>query len=228
MVGELGPYQTAVHHATVDHEAIAKIKPLTNAIDLVGGVVLTTVLGPLTAVQSVSEGVEQGDGWKIVGGVVELGTTFFGGGGGKAVVSAGAKAGSAAAKGWSVGSKAAALGGGGAALVAGAQGGLKIVAAVGQSQLHHIATNKHRYWTPPFIDLFKDTGVQLSSMANQVYVAGHYGPHPAVYHKIVYDVLQRAKETGGAEGLREPLAWLGGECRRSDSKLNTLITNSTP
>jgi RHS repeat-associated protein len=97
------------------------------------------------------------------------------------------------------------------------------------SEVHHIATAKHmRFWTPLFEELFDEAGVTLENAANKVRVWRHAGPHPDMYHAIVYDELVTA--TAGKEGAEMTLALirkleeLAARCVRPGDILNYLIT----
>jgi len=60
----------------------------------------------------------------------------------------------------------------------------------GESEIHHIATDKHDIWTPRFQELFGSVGLSLQSNLNKVRLINHGGRHPAAYHQWVYSQLE--------------------------------------
>lgn len=102
-------------------------------------------------------------------------------------------------------------------------------------QWHHIATDKNWIstlrggpWSPQFEQLFKQGGMNLNNAANRVFVVGHVGPHPELYHSTVMSRLQAAVHglsgKRAEEALRQALAEIAEEVARPGSYLNDLIT----
>ncbi|MBK9370983.1 MAG: AHH domain-containing protein [Deltaproteobacteria bacterium] len=102
-------------------------------------------------------------------------------------------------------------------------------------QIHHIMTNKNWIsdatggpWSPRFAAMARDAGMTLEDAANKVVVAGHRGPHPAEYHKLVYGHLDEATRglvgDAYAAAFRAELSVLRAEIITSGSRLNRLVT----
>lgn len=95
-------------------------------------------------------------------------------------------------------------------------------------QIHHVATVRSAEWTPLFEELFDEAGLSMEDAANKVRVAGHFGPHPELYHSYVYNYL--LDHTAGATGttltvkLLNALEFLADECATPGTILNNLIT----
>ena len=95
-------------------------------------------------------------------------------------------------------------------------------------QIHHVATDKHSYWSPIFEPLFEKAGISLQDAANLVPVAGHRGRHPEAYHRAVLGAILTA--TQGKEGneykeaLLKTLNQLRVQAATPGSPLNSLIT----
>jgi hypothetical protein len=70
--------------------------------------------------------------------------------------------------------------------------------------------------------------MKLSNPANLVRVPGHAGPHPELYHQIVFDrITQATKGLVGPEysaALREELSAIGQEAISKGSLMNDLLT----
>jgi hypothetical protein len=69
----------------------------------------------------------------------------------------------------------------------------------GSARRHHIATDKNSIsdatggpWTPKFEVLFRRANMTLDDPANIIYLLGHQGPHPELYHDEVYRRLETA------------------------------------
>jgi hypothetical protein len=101
--------------------------------------------------------------------------------------------------------------------------------------LHHIATNKNWIstlndgpWSPVFEKVFEKAGMTLNDAANKVNIPGHFGPHPAGYHRAIYDRLLSA--TDGLSGqeytdaLIKELSTIAKEARTEGTQLNKLLT----
>ncbi len=70
---------------------------------------------------------------------------------------------------------------------------------ISKTPVHHVCTNKNCVstasggpWTPRFQEIFDNAGLNINSEINKIAVPGHKGPHPAEYHKYVYDELRDA------------------------------------
>ena len=91
-------------------------------------------------------------------------------------------------------------------------------------QQHHIATDKHTYWTPKFREVFASHGIDsLNDPLNLVPVPGHMGPHPEVYHETVWDRLTGAALDGGTGGFFRELSILRMEVNDPQSELYYLV-----
>jgi hypothetical protein len=98
--------------------------------------------------------------------------------------------------------------------------------------IHHVATNKNKLagekWTLKFESLFSKAGININSKLNKVFVEGHYGPHPAEYHKAIFTRLLEATE--GLKGkdyikaFEKTLDVLGKEVSTKGTELNKLLT----
>ncbi|EBS7636327.1 hypothetical protein CDR68_21705 [Salmonella enterica] len=78
--------------------------------------------------------------------------------------------------------------------------------------IHHLATNKHKTWSPRFRALFDKYGLGrfkngnlrkdiLDDPLNKVAVPGHKGPHSEPgFHQTIYDRLKNAADAGEANG----------------------------
>lgn len=108
-----------------------------------------------------------------------------------------------------------------------------------RGNLHHICTDKNWIstttggpWSPRFQDLFEGAGIGFNHPDNLVELAGHFGPHPEAYHRIVFQRLQAATKglDQGTPGYREAvlstLRALGKEIRTPGTELNRLITGA--
>ncbi|MDC0710936.1 AHH domain-containing protein [Stigmatella sp. ncwal1] len=69
-------------------------------------------------------------------------------------------------------------------------------------ETHHIATicndkstARGGMWSPRFREIFAKAGMALDDPANKMPLAGHYGPHPERYHRIVLNELRDATAT---------------------------------
>jgi hypothetical protein len=103
---------------------------------------------------------------------------------------------------------------------------------------HHLATNKNDSstatggpWTPLFEELFEAAGMSLDAAENLVYLKGHKGPHPAEYHKAVYNALSKAIRGCTTvlqcrNKLVEKLKEIAGEVCTPGSILHRLATKS--
>ena len=102
----------------------------------------------------------------------------------------------------------------------------------GDSQGHHVATNKNykagEQWSKKFEDIFAKAGLTLKDPNNLVDVQGHVGPHPPRYHEIVHDRLEKATTglSGDAyrEALLKELNILAEEIKTPGTELNSLVT----
>lgn len=106
---------------------------------------------------------------------------------------------------------------------------------------HHIATNQNYVstarggpWSPFFEDIFKRAGMSLDDEANLVEVAGHQGPHPEEYHRLVYRRLSEATNRfapGSPEyrsALVTELGRLAKEIGTPGTRLNLLVRGLAP
>jgi hypothetical protein len=102
-------------------------------------------------------------------------------------------------------------------------------------QVHHICTDKNCVspnsggpWTPRFNKLFDRAGMSMQDELNKVWVTGHQGPHPAAYHKQVFDRLDQAtQDKSGDEytqAFREELGRIKTDIATPGSRLNNLVT----
>lgn len=103
---------------------------------------------------------------------------------------------------------------------------------------HHLATNKNEVssvrggpWTPRFEDLFMRAGMGLNARENQVYLAGHQGPHPEQYHLEVFRRLEEALGECQTPAQCKPrllsaLKELASELCTPGSRLHTLATRT--
>ncbi len=103
-------------------------------------------------------------------------------------------------------------------------------------ETHHIATvcnNKSTarggQWTPRFREIFAKAGMSMEDPANKLPLAGHYGPHPERYHRIIFDELYRATLTCRSvvdcrQKLKEALKELSKEIATPGTELNQLVT----
>jgi hypothetical protein len=98
-------------------------------------------------------------------------------------------------------------------------------------EVHHLCTAENEVskasggpWTPRFRRLFERVGSDLEDARNKVKVVGHFGPHPEEYHLQVFDRVNRALTTGGAEGFWRELARLSNEAATPGTEINQLIT----
>jgi hypothetical protein len=71
-------------------------------------------------------------------------------------------------------------------------GGVTVARNIAKVPVHHIATDKHKVWTPKFKEIFSKGGLDLKDEANLLPLDGHVGRHTNTYHQRVYDRLQRA------------------------------------
>jgi hypothetical protein len=98
--------------------------------------------------------------------------------------------------------------------------------------LHHIATDKSTEFTPAFEELFDRVGLDLQDEDNLVKVVGHRGPHPDIYHAIVYsrltDSIEGLSGDAATEAFERKLDELAAECQTPGTDLNFLITHNLP
>ncbi len=104
------------------------------------------------------------------------------------------------------------------------------------SHWHHLATNKNDVssanggpWTPAFQKIFDKAGMSLEAEENLVYLQGHQGPHPEVYHDEVFERLRIATarcktQTECRSKLVEELDRIAGEVCTPGSSLHRLLT----
>ena len=100
---------------------------------------------------------------------------------------------------------------------------------------HHIATNKNDKsdvfggpWTPRFRELFEKAGMSLDDPANIIYLIGHKGPHPEVYHQEIFDRLSQAVATCRSRAeckrmLIDALDEIAGDICKPGSRLGKLL-----
>ncbi|PTL84488.1 AHH domain-containing protein [Vitiosangium sp. GDMCC 1.1324] len=103
---------------------------------------------------------------------------------------------------------------------------------------HHLATNKNEVstvtggpWTPLFKRLFAKAGMSLDAAENLVYLKGHKGPHPEVYHREIFRKLSAAIEdcetvSQCRSKLAEALRKIAEEVCTPGSRLHRLATQS--
>lgn len=103
---------------------------------------------------------------------------------------------------------------------------------------HHLCTNKNDKseatggpWTPRFEELFGRAGVDMDDLVNIVYLRGHKGPHPAEYHREVFNRLEAALRTCGTRAecrdrLQQELDGIARDVCAPGSKLNKLATKA--
>lgn len=76
------------------------------------------------------------------------------------------------------------------------------------NDVHHICSNKHKFWSDKFRDLFDKAGLGkfkngnkrkdiLNDPQNKIKVDGHKGPHAEQMHQQTFDRLQNALDKGG-------------------------------
>ncbi|OCG60775.1 hypothetical protein A9G42_04765 [Gilliamella sp. Nev6-6] len=86
---------------------------------------------------------------------------------------------------------------------------------------HHLATNKHSYWSDLFRGLFKKNGLGkfkngnwrkdvFNDPLNKIDVLGHKGLYPEEMHQEIYKRLKQASDKS-PEAFKEALAELGKE-----------------
>jgi hypothetical protein len=102
--------------------------------------------------------------------------------------------------------------------------------------VHHIATVENEVstarggpWTPRFKKIFDKAGMRMKDVENTVPIAGHKGPHPERYHRIVFRELDQAMQgcRGVAEcraALTKALGMLAKEIATPGTELNQLVT----
>jgi hypothetical protein len=61
-----------------------------------------------------------------------------------------------------------------------------------ESEIHHIATNKSKVFTPVFKEIFDIAGMELNDAENLVRLPGHSGGHTLNYRQYVLRRLQAA------------------------------------
>jgi hypothetical protein len=70
--------------------------------------------------------------------------------------------------------------------------------------------------------------MSMQDELNKVWVTGHQGPHPAAYHKQVFDRLDQAtQDKSGDEytqAFREELGRIKTDIATPGSRLNNLVT----
>jgi len=105
-----------------------------------------------------------------------------------------------------------------------------------RTEKHHIATIANKKsalrggpWTQRFERLFARAGMRLQDPENIVPIQGHKGPHPQLYHRMVYRHLNRA--LGNCRSIAEcrtlllpTLDDLAREIATPGTELNRLIT----
>ncbi|MDY7229297.1 AHH domain-containing protein [Hyalangium rubrum] len=105
-----------------------------------------------------------------------------------------------------------------------------------RTEKHHIGTVANEKsalrggpWTPRFQEIFAKAGMRLKDPENVVPIQGHKGPHPELYHRIVYRRLDDA--TRGCRSISECRATLirelddlAKEISTPGSELNQLVT----
>jgi A nuclease family of the HNH/ENDO VII superfamily with conserved AHH len=102
---------------------------------------------------------------------------------------------------------------------------------------HHIATDKNSVsdvrggpWTPEFEKIFKQAGMSLDDPANIVEVAGHQGPHPEAYHRLVHERLRSAVGTLSGDAAKQALIAqlnvIRADILKPGSVLNKLVTGN--
>lgn len=100
------------------------------------------------------------------------------------------------------------------------------------SPIHHIATDKHGYWTEAFQKIFDRAGMSLQDPANKMPISDHRGPHPDEYHEQVRDRLDRATKGPNKEAnernLRRELEKLKRDLRDRKNPLNKMVTRRGP
>jgi hypothetical protein len=67
------------------------------------------------------------------------------------------------------------------------------------AEKHHILTDKHREFTPAFMQLLHGTDITLQDKSNLVDLPDHKGRHPNSYH--MYVQLRLLEATEGLTGL---------------------------
>ncbi len=103
---------------------------------------------------------------------------------------------------------------------------------------HHLCTNKNDKseasggpWTPRFEELFHRAGVDMDDLVNIVYLRGHKGPHPAEYHREVFNRLDDALRTCRTRAdcrdkLQKELDGIARDVCAPGSTLNKLATKA--
>ena len=66
---------------------------------------------------------------------------------------------------------------------------------------HHIATNKHQFWTPRLKRIADKYGLDLDGTWNKVTMR-HRGPHPREYHEWVEQMMERADAEAAGDRQR--------------------------
>ncbi len=64
-------------------------------------------------------------------------------------------------------------------------------AGAAATEIHHIASNKSRFWSTKFKELFDPAGIGLDDAINKIAVTGHNGGH-GYYNLVVLNRLQNA------------------------------------
>ena len=105
-----------------------------------------------------------------------------------------------------------------------------------KEEIHHIATDKNYKstarggpWSSKFETIFKKGGINLGDEINKVIVAGHKGPHPEEYHRIVYERLVQALRGAKSKDdcnsiLKKELETLAREIKTPGTGMNKLVT----
>ena len=106
------------------------------------------------------------------------------------------------------------------------------------NSIHHLCTNKNFLsfarggpWSPSFKVLFDKAGLRLNGWYNKVFVAGHKGPHPEIYHTTILNRLSNAVKNltpntaAYTQALLDELAILRKEAATAGTLLNDMLTN---
>jgi RHS repeat-associated protein len=102
------------------------------------------------------------------------------------------------------------------------------------SNLHHIATDKSKRWTPRFKVILDNASMDFDEPSNLVEIEGHQGPHPDEYHQLVYDRLKNAVDGIDsssyeyADAVVTALSQMEEELMTPGTELNRLVRTPDP
>jgi hypothetical protein len=108
---------------------------------------------------------------------------------------------------------------------------IRYLESILSAHVHHVVSrysNATRGWARNWSELARailaEAGVGVESQSNKLRLPGHWGPHPELYHRVVFERLQRAAEgrTGAelTEKVRQELQKIMEDLLADPSRLS--------